>query len=178
MLVEIKARFDEQANIAWARMLEQSGCHVVYGLVGLKTHCKLALVVRSEPDGLRRYVHVGTGNYHPTTARQYEDVGLLTADPVMGADINHLFNLLTGYSRQSTYEHLIVAPTDLRERVVEMIRNQARLAAEGRPARVTMKLNSLLDEDVIGALYEASDAGVQVDLIVRGICALRPGVRA
>ena len=177
VLVEIKARFDEQANIAWARMLEQSGCHVVYGLVGLKTHCKLALVVRSEADGLRRYVHVGTGNYHPTTARQYEDIGLLTADPVMGADISHLFNLLTGYSRQSTYEHLIVAPTDLRERVVEMIRGQARLAAEGRPARIVMKLNSLLDEDVIGALYEASGAGVRVDLIVRGICALRPGVR-
>jgi len=177
VLVEIKARFDEQANIAWARMLEQAGCHVVYGLVGLKTHCKLALVVRNERDGIRRYVHVGTGNYHPTTARQYEDLGLLTADPVLAADVSHLFNRLTGYSRRSAYDALIVAPTDMRDRIVRMIEHQAELAAAGRPSRITWKLNSLVDETVIGALYEASSAGVPIDLVVRGICALRPGVK-
>jgi polyphosphate kinase len=177
VLVEIKARFDEQANIAWARQLEQAGCHVVYGLIGLKTHCKLALVVRSEPDGIRRYVHVGTGNYHPTTARLYEDVGLLTADPLLAADVSHLFNLLTGYSRRTAYESMLVAPLDLRRRMVEMIGRQADLAAEGKPARIVMKLNSLVDEAIIDALYEASRAGVPVDLVVRGICGLRPGVK-
>ena len=176
VLVEIKARFDEQANIAWARMLEQAGCHVVYGLVGLKTHCKLALVVRSEPDGIRRYVHVGTGNYHPTTARTYEDVGLLTADPVLTADVSHLFNLLTGYSRRAAYDALIVAPLDMRTRIVAMIDGQAELAKAGRPSRIVMKLNSLVDETVVEALHEASRAGVPIDLLVRGICALRPGV--
>jgi polyphosphate kinase len=177
VLVELKARFDEQANIAWARMLEQAGCHVVYGLVGLKTHCKLALVVRNEPDGIRRYVHVGTGNYHPDTARHYEDLGLLTADPVLAADVSHLFNLITGYSRRSAYDSLIVAPQDMRERVIERIHRQAGAAKEGRPARIVMKLNSLVDEAVIDALYEASGHGVPIDLIVRGICALRPGVK-
>ena len=176
VLVEIKARFDEQANIAWARALEQAGCHVVYGLVGLKTHCKLALVVRRERDGLRRYVHVGTGNYHPTTARTYEDLGLLTADPMLAADVGHLFNLLTGYSRQSVYDALIVAPLDMRERIVTMIRAQAERTAAGGAGRIVMKLNSLVDEDVIGALYEASRAGVPMEIVVRGICALRPGV--
>lgn len=177
VLVEIKARFDEQANIAWARMLEQAGCHVVYGLVGLKTHCKLALVVRSEPDGLRRYVHVGTGNYHPDTARHYEDLGLLTADPVLAADVSHLFNLITGYSRRSAYDALIVAPQDMRERIIERIERQGQAAKDGQPARIIMKLNSLVDEAVIDALYAASCNGVPIDLVVRGICSLRPGVK-
>ena len=177
VLVEIKARFDEHANIAWARMLEQAGCHVVYGLVGLKTHCKLALVVRSEADGIRRYVHVGTGNYHPDTARHYEDLGLLTADPVLAADVSHLFNLITGYSRRSAYDALIVAPQDMRDRIIERIRRQAQAAQEGRPARIVMKLNSLVDEAVIDALYQASAADVPVDLVVRGICSLRPRVK-
>ena len=177
VLVEIKARFDEAANIAWARMLERAGCHVVYGLVGLKTHCKLALVVRNEADGIRRYVHIGTGNYHPTTARLYEDVGLLTADPVLAADVSHLFNLLTGYSRRSAYESMIVAPQDLRSRMVAMIERQARAAAAGQPARITWKLNSVVDEEIIDALYAASGAGVSIDLVVRGICGLRPGVK-
>ena len=176
VLVEIKARFDESANIAWARMLEQAGCHVVYGLVGLKTHCKLALVVRNEPDGIRRYVHVGTGNYNPATARLYEDVGLLTADPVLAADVSHLFNLLTGYSRRSAYASMIVAPQDMRERVVSMVDAQRRVAAEGGRGRIAWKLNSLVDEEVIDALYAASQAGVTIDLVVRGICGLRPGV--
>ena len=176
VLIEIKARFDEQANITWARRLEQAGCHVVYGLIGLKTHCKLALVVRNEPDGIRRYVHVGTGNYHPTTARLYEDVGLLTADPALAADVSHLFNLLTGYSRRTAYESMLVAPLDLRQRMLELIAGQAELAAAGKPARIVMKLNSLVDEVIIDALYEASRAGVPIDLIVRGICGLRPGV--
>jgi polyphosphate kinase len=177
VLVEIKARFDEQANIAWARQLEQAGCHVVYGLIGLKTHCKLALVVRSESDGIRRYVHVGTGNYHPTTARQYEDVGLLTADPELAADVSHLFNLLTGYSRRTAYESILVAPLDLRQRMLELIGDQADRAAAGQPARIVMKLNSLVDETVVDALYAASRAGVPIDLVVRGICGLRPGVK-
>ena len=176
VLVEIKARFDEQANIAWARTLERAGCHVVYGLVGLKTHCKLCLVVRQEEGGIRRYVHVGTGNYNPSTARLYEDVGLLTIDAGLGADVSHLFNLLTGYSRQSEYGTIIVAPNDLRRRVIGMIDEQAQRAGRGQPARVVMKLNNLVDEAVIDALYRASAAGVPIDLITRSICALRPGV--
>ncbi len=177
VLVEIKARFDEQANIAWARMLERAGCHVVYGLMGLKTHCKLLLVVRNEADGLRRYVHIGTGNYHPTTANQYEDVGLLTTDPLLAADVSHLFNLLTGYSRLTAYDSLLVAPLDLRQRIVGMIAGQAALAAAGKPARIVMKLNNLVDEAVTSALYDASNAGVNVDLVIRSICALRPGIK-
>ena len=176
VLVEIKARFDEQANIAWARMLEQAGCHVVYGLVGLKTHCKLALVVRAEPDGIRRYIHVGTGNYHPTTARQYEDVGLLTADPALAAEVSHLFNLITGYSRRTAYGSLIVAPLDLRQRIIGLIERQAELARAGLPSRIEIKVNNLVDEAVIDALYAASGAGVPIELAVRSICALRPGI--
>jgi polyphosphate kinase len=176
VLVEIKARGDEPANIAWARTLERAGCHVVYGMVGLKTHAKLCLVVRQEGRSVRRYVHIGTGNYNPATARIYEDIGLLTADPTLGADVNHLFNLLTGYSRRSEYERLIVAPLNMRRRVVEMIEREAALSAPGRPGRIIFKLNNLIDEAVIDALYVASQAGVEIDLVVRGICALRPGV--
>ncbi len=176
VLIEIKARFDETANIAWARTLEEAGCHVVYGLIGLKTHCKLALVVRRERDGLGRYVHVGTGNYHPTTARLYEDVGLLTADPTITAAVSGLFNLLTGYGRQASHDSMMVAPFDLRSRLLDLIRAQADRAAAGEPARITMKMNSLVDSEIVEALYAASGAGVRIDLVVRGICVLRPGV--
>ncbi|MGY1775736.1 RNA degradosome polyphosphate kinase [Geodermatophilus sp. SYSU D00804] len=176
VLVEIKARFDEEANITWARSLERAGCHVVYGLVGLKTHCKTALVVRRENGVIRRYVHIGTGNYNPKTARQYEDLGILTADPRVGADLTDLFNVLTGYSRQTTYRQLMVAPHGVRAGLVEKIRREARHAAEGRSAGIRFKVNSLVDERVIDALYEASRAGVPVELFIRGICALRPGV--
>ncbi|MEJ7764747.1 MAG: RNA degradosome polyphosphate kinase, partial [Acidimicrobiales bacterium] len=175
-LVELKARFDEQANVAWARALEQAGVHVVYGLVGLKTHSKTALVVRQEPDGIRRYVHIGTGNYNSKTARIYEDIGLLSADPDLGADLTDLFNLLTGYSRQTSYRRILLAPTTLRNRIVELIGGEAEAARRGRPGRVVFKLNSLVDPKVIEALYDASEAGVEVDLVVRGICCLRPGV--
>ncbi|MBA2265308.1 MAG: RNA degradosome polyphosphate kinase [Chloroflexi bacterium] len=176
VLVEIKARGDEPANIVWARMLERAGCHVVYGLVGLKTHAKLCLVVRQEGAGIRRYVHIGTGNYNPTTARTYEDLGLLTADETLTADVNHLFNLLTGYSRRSEYERLIVAPINMRRRVIEMIEREARLSTPEAPGRIMWKLNGLVDEAVVDALYDASRAGVQIDLVVRAICGLRPGV--
>jgi polyphosphate kinase len=170
-LVELKARFDEEANITYARELEQAGVHVVYGVVGLKTHAKASLVVRREGDGMRRYAHVGTGNYNPVTAKLYEDIGLLTADPDIGADLTDLFNLLTGYSRQRDYRSLLVAPLYLRTRMLELIHQQAR---EG--GRIVAKMNSLVDPDVIDALYEAATAGAQIDLIVRGICCLRPGV--
>ncbi|MEU2349268.1 RNA degradosome polyphosphate kinase [Modestobacter sp. NPDC049651] len=176
VLVEIKARFDEEANISWARSLERAGCHVVYGLVGLKTHCKTALVVRREGGLIRRYCHVGTGNYNPKTARIYEDLGILTADPRVGADLTDLFNTLTGYSRQTTYRTMLVAPNGIRTGLVERIRREARNAAEGRPAGIRIKVNSLVDEQLIDALYEASRAGVEVELLIRGICALRPGV--
>ncbi|WP_448640622.1 RNA degradosome polyphosphate kinase [Geodermatophilus sp. URMC 63] len=176
VLVEIKARFDEEANITWARSLERAGCHVVYGLVGLKTHCKTALVVRRESGVIRRYVHIGTGNYNPKTARLYEDLGILTADPRVGADLTDLFNTLTGYSRQTAYRQLMVAPHGIRSGLVDKIRREARHAAEGRPAGIRIKVNSLVDERVIDALYEAALAGVPVELFVRGICALRPGV--
>jgi polyphosphate kinase len=176
VLVEIKARFDEEANITWARSLERAGCHVVYGLVGLKTHCKTALVVRREHGVLRRYCHIGTGNYNPKTARIYEDVGILTADPRVGADLTDLFNTLTGYSRQTNYRTLMVAPHGIRVGLVEKIRREARHAAEGKPSGILIKANSLVDERIIDALYEASGAGVPVELLVRGICALRPGV--
>ena len=175
-LVELKARFDEQANVAWARALEEAGVHVVYGLVGLKTHSKTALVVRQEPDGIRRYVHIGTGNYNSKTARTYEDIGLLSSDPDLGADLTDLFNLLTGYSRQTRYRKILLAPTTLRNRIIELIEAEAAVARDGGPGRVVFKMNSLVDPKVIEALYRASNAGVEIDLIVRGICCLRPGM--
>jgi len=173
-LVELKARFDEQANIGWARALEEAGVHVVYGLVGLKTHCKTALVVRDEGDSIRHYCHIGTGNYNPRTARLYEDLGLLSADPELGADLAELFNYLTGYSRQTRYRRLLVAPTRLRQDVLDLIAAEAE-ADEGA-RRIVLKMNNLVDSAVIDALYDASGAGVEIDLIVRGICCLRPGV--
>ena len=176
VLVEIKARFDEQANIRWARKLERAGCHVVYGLVGLKTHCKLALVVRDEPDGLRRYAHIGTGNYNPKTARLYEDFGLLTADPEISHDLTDLFNNLSGFAQDFSYRRLMVAPAGLRNGIIERIDTEIAHHAAGRPAGIRIKVNSLVDEAVIDKLYEASRAGVQVDLVIRGICTLRPGV--
>ncbi|MFC6236520.1 RNA degradosome polyphosphate kinase [Longivirga aurantiaca] len=175
-IVEIKARFDEQANIDWARKLEQAGCHVVYGLVGLKTHCKLSMVVRDDGDKLRRYLHIGTGNYHPKTARLYEDVGLLTTDPEVGEDVARLFNVLSGYSMETEYRRLLVAPHSVRSGLVERIEREVEHHREGRPAHITFKCNSIVDEATIDALYRASQAGVSVDVWVRGICALRPGV--
>jgi polyphosphate kinase len=174
-LVEIKARFDEQANIRWARELEKAGVHVVYGLVGLKTHCKTSLVVRQEGSTIRRYCHVGTGNYNPKTARLYEDLGVLTADPTIGADLTDLFNSLTGYSRQTSYRSLLVAPYGVRRGIVRRIEDEIEAQREGRDAGIRIKVNSLVDEQVIDALYRASQAGVPVDVVVRGICALRPG---
>ena len=176
VLVEIKARFDEQANIRWARKLERAGCHVVYGIVGLKTHCKLALVLRDEPDGLRRYAHIGTGNYNPKTARMYEDIGLLTANPEITHDLTELFNNLSGFSQQTDYRKLLVAPARLRDGLVERIRGEIAHHRAGREAHIRIKVNSLVDERIIDALYEASMAGVPVDVVVRGICAIRPGV--
>ncbi|HEV3292067.1 MAG TPA: RNA degradosome polyphosphate kinase [Streptosporangiaceae bacterium] len=177
VVVELKARFDERANIIWARKLEESGCHVVYGIVGLKTHCKMVLVVREEPDGsLRRYCHIGTGNYHPTTARLYEDFGLLTADPMVGGDATDLFNRLTGYSRKRAYQRFLVAPAGVRAGLLERIERQVARQQRGEPARIALKCNAIVDEAIIDALYRASMAGVPVDLWVRGICALRPGV--
>lgn len=170
-LVELKARFDEEANITYARSLEQAGVHVVYGVVGLKTHAKISLVVRRERGVVRRYGHVGTGNYNPMTARLYEDVGLLTADPDVGADLTDLFNLLTGYSRQREYRRLLVAPHFLRHQLLELIGKQARPGG-----RIVLKMNALVDPDSIDALYDASRAGAEIDLIVRGICCLCPGV--
>ena len=176
VLVEIKARFDEQANIRWARKLEKAGCHVVYGLVGLKTHCKLALVVRDEPEGLRRYAHIGTGNYNPKTARLYEDFGLLTSDPSITGDLTRLFNNLSGYAQDLSYDRLMVAPSGLRAGLVERIEHEIEHHRAGRPAHIRIKVNSIVDEVVVDKLYEASRAGVPVDLVVRGICTLRPGV--
>jgi polyphosphate kinase len=177
VVVEIKARFDEQANIKWARALEQAGCHVVYGVVGLKTHAKLCLVVREEPDGsLRRYTHIGTGNYNPKTARMYEDLGLLTVDPIVGADVADLFNHLSGYTKHRDYRTLLVAPDTLRTGLLQLIADEAEHAAAGRPSGITLKLNSLVDEQVIDALYDAAIAGVPINIVVRGMCALRPGV--
>jgi polyphosphate kinase len=175
-LVEIKARFDEQANITWARKLEQSGVHVVYGIVGLKTHAKLSLVVRQESDGLRRYCHVGTGNYNPKTARLYEDLGVLTCDPQVGEDLTRLFNQLSGYAPKTAYRRLLVAPRSLRSGLVDRVHREIGYHAEGRPAGIRFKMNSIVDEVLIDALYRASQAGVPVDVVVRGICAIRPGV--
>jgi polyphosphate kinase len=177
VVVEIKARFDERANIEWARKLEQAGCHVVYGFVRWKTHCKMVLVVREEADGtLKRYVHIGTGNYNPTTARIYEDFGLLTSDPEVGEDATDLFNHLTGYSRKDGYRRLLVAPEALRAGIVGRIGRQAARARAGEPSKISFKCNALTDEVVIDALYRASQAGVPVDLWIRGMCALKPGI--
>ena len=176
VLVEIKARFDEVANIAWARTLENAGCHVMYGMLGLKTHSKLCLVVREEEGEIRRYVHVGTGNYNPTTARIYEDLGLLTADPEVGAEVSSLFNYLTGYARHPEYAHLIVAPQMLRTRMIELINREAELSTPENPGYIGIKANNLVDEGIIDALYQASNRGVRIDLVVRAISSLRPGV--
>jgi polyphosphate kinase len=175
-LVELKARFDEENNIEWARQLERAGVHVVYGVLGLKTHAKLAMVVRREGGALRRYVHIGTGNYNPTTARVYEDFGLLTSNDIMGADATDLFNHLTGFSRQTTYRKFLVAPVNLRDRLIQMIKREIEHKKAGREARLIFKLNHMTDTKLIRALYEASQAEVPIDLIVRGICTLRPAV--
>jgi len=176
VLVELQARFDEEANIRWARALEAVGAHVVYGLVGYKTHCKACLVVRQESDGIRRYCHLATGNYNVRTAGVYGDLGMFTCRESFGEDLTELFNLLTGYTRPRRFNHLIVAPTDLRDGLVMRIRREADHARAGRPARIIAKVNSLVDATLIEELYRASDAGVQIDLIIRGICCLRPGV--
>ncbi len=176
VLVEIKARFDEHANIKWAKALERAGCHVVYGVVGLKTHCKTSLVVRQEGGSIRRYCHIGTGNYNPKTARMYEDLGLFTADPDVGADLTDLFNVLTGYSRQTSYRSLLVAPHGIRSGIVERIERECEHARAGRSAHVQIKTNHLVDEETIDALYRASRAGVRIDLLVRTFCAIRAGV--
>ena len=175
-LVEIKARFDEDANIAWARKLERAGVHVVYGIVGLKTHCKLSLVVRQEADGLRRYCHVGTGNYNPKTARIYTDLGLLTCDPVVGQDMTRLFNQLSGYAPKSSFHRLLVAPRTVRSGLIQRIRREEDAARAGKEAWIKIKVNSIVDEKTIDALYRASQAGVKIDIVERGICALKPGI--
>ena len=176
VLVEIKARFDEQANIGWARKLERAGAHVVYGLVGLKTHCKTLLIVRREGGNLRRYVHIGTGNYNNRTARNYVDLGLLTVRPDIGEDVTDLFNILTGLSRQRDFRRLIVAPTGLRDRFLQLVDREIEHAGAGQPAGIVLKMNSLLDRACVEALYRASAAGVEIDLIIRGACTLIPGV--
>lgn len=176
VLVELKARFDEENNIEWARMLERAGVHVTYGLMGLKTHCKLALIVRRDREGLRRYVHIGTGNYNPTTARVYTDLGLLTCNPLIGADVSDVFNYLTGYSKQTHFRRLLVAPLTLRQGIRERIEREITQKARTGMGRLILKMNSLVDPDLIDCLYRASAAGVQVDLIIRGISCLRPGV--
>ena len=177
VLVELKARFDEENNINWARKLERSGVHVVYGLVGLKTHTKIVLVVRRESDHIRRYVHVGTGNYNPKTARLYTDLGLLSCREELGADLTDLFNYLTGYSRQQAYRKLLVAPVNLRLRLKAFIQQEMHNSQAGGQGRIIAKMNSLVDLDMITTLYQASQAGVQIDLIIRGICCLRPGIK-
>jgi polyphosphate kinase len=176
VVVELQARFDEEANIQWARALEEVGAHVVYGLVGFKTHCKACLVVRQDPDGIRRYCHLSTGNYNTRTGGLYSDVGLFTSRPTFGEDVSELFNLLTGYTRPQGFHHLLLAPTNLREQLIERIRREAGHARNGRPAHLIAKMNGLVDRRVIEELYAASSAGVRIQLIVRGICCLRPGV--
>ena len=175
-VIEIRARFDEQANVRWARKLEAAGVHVVYGLMGLKTHAKLSLIIRDEPQGLRRYCHIGTGNYHPKTARMYEDLGLLSADPELTDDLTKLFNQLSGFAPQSTYSRLLVAPRTLRSGIIERIDNEINNAKSGKPAGIELKLNSILDEVFVTKLYEASAAGVKIKLLIRGICAVQPGI--
>lgn len=176
VLVELKARFDEENNINWAKMLEKAGCHVIYGLLGLKTHSKITLVVRREEDGIRRYVHLGTGNYNDSTAKLYTDCGLLTCHPQIGEDATAVFNMLSGYSEPLNWNQLSVAPIWLRKRFMRMIQRETAYAKDGRPARIIAKVNSLCDREIIGALYEASCAGVKIDLIVRGICCLKAGI--
>jgi polyphosphate kinase len=176
-LVEIKARFDEKNNIAWARKLEAAGVHVVYGIVGLKTHCKLSLVIRQEGDKLRRYCHIGTGNYNPKTARYYEDLGLLTARESVGADLTQLFNQLSGFSTEPGYTSILTSPDGVREGLVERIQREITNKEDGKPAKIRMKLNSLVDEQIIDQLYFASMAGVRIEILVRGMCALKPGIQ-
>src|SRR5205807_10385933 len=177
-VVELKARFDEASNIRWARDLEDAGVQVFHGLVGLKTHCKLALLVRGDPDGgSRRYAHLGTGNYHSTTARIYTDLSLLTADPEMTGAVHDVFAFLTAYSEHSSYAPLTVSPINLAENCLDLIARETEHAQSGRPARIIAKMNALLDKNIIAALYRPSQAGVEIDLLVRGMCALRPGVR-
>jgi len=175
-IVEIKARFDEQANISWARKLEQAGVHVVYGMVGLKTHAKLSLVIRQESDKIRRYGHLGTGNYNPKTARGYEDLGLLTSDPLITNDIAYLFNLLSGYSTNEEYDKLLVAPHSVRDGIIKRIKREIDNNKSGKPSGIRFKCNSIVDEQTIDALYEASNNGVKIDLVIRGMCALKPGI--
>ena len=177
VLVELKARFDEESNIGWARALEDAGVHVVYGLVGLKTHCKVTMVVRKEGEGIRRYLHLATGNYNAVTSRIYEDIGMFTCDEDMGSDATDLFNYLTGYSANNNYKKLLVAPVNLRQQIAALIRREIAHAAAGNKARIILKMNSLVDMDMIQLLYQASQAGVKIDLIIRGMCCLRPGVK-
>jgi len=176
-VIEIRARFDEQNNVRWARKLEAAGVHVVYGLMGLKTHAKLSLVVRDEPQGIRRYCHMGTGNYNPKTARMYEDLGMLSADVELTEDLTRLFNQLSGFAPQSTYSRLLVAPRTLRSGLIERIDREIEHAKSGRPAGIQFKLNSILDEGFVAKLYEASQAGVKIELLIRGICAVQPGIK-
>jgi len=177
VVVELKARFDEERNIAWARTLEKAGCHVVYGLVGLKTHAKILLVVRQEGADLKRYVHVGTGNYNDITARLYTDIGFFTTDTAIGEDASDLFNLITGYSTLENWRAVTPAPADMKDKLFSLIRREAEHAAAGRPAKIIAKMNSLSHQEIIDELYDASQAGVQIELIVRGICCLRPGIK-
>lgn len=177
VVVELKARFDEERNIAWARTLEKAGCHVVYGLIGLKTHAKILLVVRQEGQDLKRYVHIGTGNYNDTTARLYTDIGLFTTDTAIGEDASELFNLITGYSSADRWQAVTPAPTDMKDKLFALIRREAEHAAAGRPAKIIAKMNSLSNQEMIDELYDASQAGVSIDLILRGVCCLRPGIK-
>ncbi len=177
VLMELKARFDEESNIGWAKEMEKAGVHVIYGLLGLKTHSKVALVVRKEGDGIRRYIHLGTGNYNAVTAQLYEDLGMFTCDPEIGADATDLFNYLTGYSSKKDYRKLLVAPINLRQRMVALIRREVEHQEAGRDGHMIFKMNSLVDPPIIRELYKASQAGVKVDLLVRGICGLRPGIK-
>ena len=177
VLVELKARFDEESNIGWARKLEQAGVHVVYGLLGLKTHSKIGMVVRQEADGIRRYVHLATGNYNSVTSNIYEDIGIFTCDEAIGADATDLFNFLTGYSTQQDYRKLFVAPLNLRQRLSALIQREIEHAKKGEKAHLIFKANAIVDPGIIQLLYEASQAGVQVDLLIRGICCLRPGMK-
>jgi polyphosphate kinase len=176
-VIEIRARFDEQANVRWARKLEAAGVHVVYGLMGLKTHAKLSLVIRDESQGLRRYCHIGTGNYNPKTARMYEDLGMLSSDVELTEDLTKLFNQLSGFAPQSTYSRLLVAPRTLRSGITERIDREIENSKAGKPSGIQFKLNSILDESFVAKLYEASQAGVKIELLIRGICAVQPGLK-